>query len=863
MHGSGTGRAEDDLLDPARQMRWRVPELTLLLGDRLTAQARLAGDRPLRLRAETLALFASNRLGRSIAVTERAIAAAHDAAEGRAGVPDESLPELRIELACCARVAGSAQTALRLLEPVLAQDRLDPSSRAHALIELSAALPLDSRGSERAEACSEAERLYGAAPELDEDTAKLLRARVFAVRAGHARRDGAVADVLAIAESGLELLAAMTDPETDSGEVRSLLVLERTHALLDLGRHDAAVAAANELLNRPVRAAAAKSVGWLRLAVATRVHLPAGDHDAALRLLAESSVDAERHHCGEVHAESLSVLSQVYERTAEYEAALRCLREANGIDRRCRTAAHTARVRVLEEFPRMAVQAVVPQQGRHTEQVREPEMPPAESTPAVPAQQSLPEQDSARAAAKRLMETLTGTAASRVESSVTESVAEVSEPDDEFTAGSGWQVTEENRMFGGPGPMIGQSSPPAAETTPEHEDAGGEAPGGEPDGERVSAGSDEPMAFSSFAEHILATLAEDSTDDRSPAEPAQFEPAPSESDSWQDWWPRSPADSPPSEPALPGQGPGLLAAAFGFSAEGDGAVPSSSESGGVAEPDGPVMEHAVADEPRAWFQPEHAHDESAERAEVTAIMPVIATPPADPVVPDPSVHAPANLGTQSASTRGEEPEPLDTESSVESFAPAASTGAFAAAEQAAPGTDDQPGQGRRSRGKSLAEIRAGLRRVPDTPAPGTGGRRRRTEPDDEPLDDEPPAHEPTVGESAAANAQAQAPVQRPLRAVDSGDQSRAGLADLLTEALMAYETGRRGETVAEDERRTGTEPGGYASNRVAGITLGSETGNASVGGGASRAAESDEGRATRARHRHDGPEQHTWTPRVR
>lgn len=852
MHGSG--RAEDDLLDPARQLRWRVPELTLLLADRLTAQARLAGNRPLRLRAETLAVFASNRLGRSVAVTERAIAATHDAAEARARVPDESLQELRIELACCARVAGSAQTALRLLEPVLAQDRLDPSSRAHALVELSAALPLDSRDSERTEACAEAERLYGAAPELDDDTAKLLRARVFAVRAGHARRDGAVFEAVAIAESGLELLATMTDPETDSGEMRSLLVLEWVHASLDLGAHDAAVAAAHELLASPVRAAAAKSVGWVRLAVATRVHLPAGDHEAAVRLLTESAGDAERHHCGEVHAESLSVLSQVYERTGEYEAALRCLRDAYGSDRRCRTAAHTARVRVLEEFPRMAVQAVVPQQGRRAERADESEVSPA-SAPSVPEQQSLPEQENAREAAKRLMETLTGTTASYMERFEAAPAADAAEPDEEFTAEPdeefGRQVTVEDRMFGGPGPMLGEPLPhAAAEAGSEHEDVVGEAPGDEHEGEQVSP--NEPMAFSSFAEHILATLAEDSPDDRSSSEPtpsepapepAQAEPASSASAFREDSGLRTLAEDSPSEPVRSGREP--LPSAFGFPAERDVGVPSSADSG----PDVSAADHAVTDEPRAWFQPEHAPDESAERAEITAIMPVIAPPPA---APEPPVHASGNVEAHSVPVRGE-PEAQHTEWSVESLPPAANTGVPSAAEQ---GTDDQPGEGRRSRGKSLAEIRAGLRRAPEAPVPGTGGRRRRAEPDDELPE------EPSGVESGAASAEAEAPVQRALRAVDSGEQSRAGLADLLTEALMAYETGRRGETV-EEERPTGTDTSGHTSSGVSGITLGSESAAAPVRAGRPRTAESEEGRDTRARHRHGGSEQHTWTPRVR
>ncbi|QGK69165.1 hypothetical protein GIY23_06105 [Allosaccharopolyspora coralli] len=882
MHGSGPGRAEDDLLNPARRMRWRVPELTLLLGDRLTAQARLAGDRSLRLRAETLAVFASNRLGRSIAVTERAIAATHDAAEGRAGVPHESLPELRIELACCARVAGSAHTALRVLEPVLAQDRIEPSIRAHALVEMSAALPPDSRSTERAEACAEAERLYSAAPELDEDTAMLLRARVSAVRAGHTRREGAASEAVTAAEAGLELLAAMPDPEADSGEVRSLLVLERVHGLLDLGRHEAALAAADEVLNRPVRAASAKSVGWLRLAIATRVHLPAGDHDAALRLLAESSTDAERHHCGEVHAESLSVLSQVYERTAEYETALRCLRDAYGIERRWRTAAHTARVRVLEEFPRIPAPTVVPQQDRR-EPVAEPEAPPGESAPAFSPQRSLPEQESARDAARRLMETLSGTAAS------SEVAADlIGDPHDEVPAGPDWAVTVEDRMFGGPEPVLVDDLSTAVEDTPGH--GVGETSDGRSEDEQVRSAGDEPTAFSSFAEHILATLAEESAGER-----AESEPAPSGGASLDRARPEQ-SEREPERNVLSGRAPGVLASMFGFPVDAGAAVPSFTGSRRVAEPDVEPDEEPVPDERRAGFEPERELDGPAERAEVTAIMPVIATPPADPAVPD-SAPASENPGGESEPTRVEDPAPLGT-GSFEAFPSAASTdgtGAFPAA-LAEPGPDDQAGEGRRSRGKSLAEIRAGLRGAPEAPVPGTGGRRRRAEPDEEPTareavlpeptghepigdaptelevlgtgstGSEPTLHEPPEpepsGDSVAASAEGDAPAERALRAVGSAKHSRAGLADLLTEALMAYETGRRGEPVAE-ERPTGTDSGGRTGGDVSGITLGSETGTVSVRGGPRRSADREEGRDTRARHRHGGSDQHTWTPRVR
>lgn len=350
-HGSRVSDPEPDLLEPARQVRWRVPELALVLSDRAAAQARRSGDAALRLRAESLALFASNRLGRSVAVAGRALAAVRDAdASPYVG----TALELRVELACCARRAGSYDTAARVLEPVLDRERVDPELRAHALIEHAASLPVHRRAAESVAALDEAERLYAAATDIDRDSALLLRARVHAGRACHHRRHAEPAAATEAAEAGVALLDRLGDATTDSGEVRGLLVLEHVQALLDMGRHGEAVPAAEPFLARPLRAASAGPAGWLGLALATRVHTPGGEHRSAAAQLGEALSGAERHGLVDLQAELNNTLSYLHDRAENPREALRCLRAAYAAERSWRTSVHGARLRLAEEFPGVA-----------------------------------------------------------------------------------------------------------------------------------------------------------------------------------------------------------------------------------------------------------------------------------------------------------------------------------------------------------------------------------------------------------------------------------------------------------------------------------------------------------------------------
>ncbi|MER7014513.1 hypothetical protein ABT324_24070 [Saccharopolyspora sp. NPDC000359] len=353
-----------------------------MLSDRAVALARSAGDQAARLRAEALALFASNRLGRGVPATGRALAAVRDA---ESAGDDEVTAELRVELAWCACAAGSPEVAARILRSVLEQERIDPSLRAHALLALAASMPVREQDGARTEALDEAERLYDAG-EGNRDTARMLRARVCAARAGHHRRLGEFAEATAVADAGLELLRELGDPAADSGEVRTRLVLERVQSLLELGHRPQAVEAAERVLAEPVRAAAAGPVGWLGLALATRVHLPNGDHSAALRVLGDTAAISERHKLDGLLAEALNTLSQVHERGSEFAEALRSLRGAYAADRRWRAAVHQARVRLLADYPARTECVHVPRQSRGaqsaTPDLGSPDVPPPGPQPA-------------------------------------------------------------------------------------------------------------------------------------------------------------------------------------------------------------------------------------------------------------------------------------------------------------------------------------------------------------------------------------------------------------------------------------------------------------------------------------------------
>ncbi len=312
-------------------LRWRAPELALLLADRAVTAAQ--DDQMAVRRADHLAVFALNRLGRHGQAAHRLFPAI-----GAADTPAGLRHELYVELAHCAAALGEPATALEAVCAVLvASDDIAPALRGTALVAAAEASVALGRSDLVTSALDEADELYREDPSLDRDTALLLRATARAVDAARHRRDGATAEAEAQARAGRELLTGLSDPEHDSGGVSARLMLEMVIALLDRGEGDVAIREARPLLRRPVRAAAAGAVGRLRLALATRVHLAEGRHEPALTLLADAVEGAQRHEVDAVLAECLEGLSHVHEARGEFADALHCVRAARAAEgRHCR-----------------------------------------------------------------------------------------------------------------------------------------------------------------------------------------------------------------------------------------------------------------------------------------------------------------------------------------------------------------------------------------------------------------------------------------------------------------------------------------------------------------------------------------------
>lgn len=323
-------------------LRWRAPELTLLLADRALAAAQ--DDKMAGLHADHLAVFALNRLGRHGEAAHRLIPSIQDA-----DTPQALRHELNVELAHCAAALGEPATALVAVRAVLAAgDDVAPALRGRALVAMAEASVVLGRDDLVSSALEEADELYREDQGLDHDTALLLRTAVRATDAARHRARGANEEAEAKAREGRELLAGLADPDQDSGEAGARLMLELALILLDRGAGETAMQEVRPLLRRQVRAAAAGVLGRLRLALATQVHLAEGRHEPALTLLADAVEGAQRYGVDAVLAECLEGLSHVHEARGEFADALHCMRAARAAEGRHRREVAAARSVLLE-----------------------------------------------------------------------------------------------------------------------------------------------------------------------------------------------------------------------------------------------------------------------------------------------------------------------------------------------------------------------------------------------------------------------------------------------------------------------------------------------------------------------------------
>ncbi|RSD10742.1 hypothetical protein [Amycolatopsis eburnea] len=321
-HAGGTLSAVGRLIERADALHLRAPELALVLGERAAALSEAAGADEQWIRAESLVVSSRVRLGMRPATVGRAVAALR-AAE-HAGYGDIAA-RLRIDLAVCARSLGVPLTGLAALRPVLTDPVVSPVHRAAALCHLVGCLGLLGRKAELDRVLVEADKLVLGDGSAGADTQLLVRALLRVGTAAHRRRHGDLTAAADAARTGLGFLEKLDNPADDGGLVRIRLVLLLVSTLLDRGDTEMAYEIAEPVLAEPVRAAGVAPMGWLRLAVATRVHLPAGSGEAAIELVREAVASTERHGLPAVTARLWLELAQLEERFGRAEEAIACL----------------------------------------------------------------------------------------------------------------------------------------------------------------------------------------------------------------------------------------------------------------------------------------------------------------------------------------------------------------------------------------------------------------------------------------------------------------------------------------------------------------------------------------------------------
>ncbi|MTD59311.1 hypothetical protein, partial [Amycolatopsis pithecellobii] len=327
--GNGENHAIESLLQHAAALGLRAPELTVVLGERAASLAETAASDMLWARAESLVVSGRVRLGLRADSVGRGVAALRAAED----LGDTVLAAgLRTDLALCARSAGVPLIGLAALRPVLGASEFSGAGKASALCQLVGSLSQFGRKPELDRALVEADRLCGTDDNLDGDERLLGRALVRVAMSAHRRRHADVVGAADAARTGLGLLDQLDDPSCDGGVVRSRLILHLVCSLLDRGDTENAAEIAESELAESTRAAAVAPFGWLRMAVATRILLPAGSVEAASVVLRDAVYSTERHGLYALTSRLWAELAHVEERLGRSRDAIECLRQSRAAD---------------------------------------------------------------------------------------------------------------------------------------------------------------------------------------------------------------------------------------------------------------------------------------------------------------------------------------------------------------------------------------------------------------------------------------------------------------------------------------------------------------------------------------------------
>ncbi|WP_051385376.1 hypothetical protein [Actinokineospora inagensis] len=342
---SAAGPAESAaLVAAAEELRWRAPELAVQFA--AGALRAPAASEATATSARVVLGGSLVRLGRHAEAVEPALAALHAVTGG--GLVERAAA-VRVALAACARVLGEPLAGCELLRPVLQTSTAAPATRALALGQFVACAAHVGGRDDLEDALTEADRLLAADTDLGQDGRRLERALLCVRAASYHRRHGDTEAATEAARDGLALIDKLSGAGVEAGLARARLVLELVCAQLDDGDLDDAVAAAATVLDAPVRATSALALGRLRLAMATRVHLPSGRAELGRALLTDVVWLAERHHLDSLLADAWTFLAHAEEEAGHHVDALHALRSARAAEYRYLRAAESARAALITE----------------------------------------------------------------------------------------------------------------------------------------------------------------------------------------------------------------------------------------------------------------------------------------------------------------------------------------------------------------------------------------------------------------------------------------------------------------------------------------------------------------------------------
>ncbi|OLF11728.1 hypothetical protein BLA60_12485, partial [Actinophytocola xinjiangensis] len=342
------------LVRSAEALRSSAPELAVQLVRRAVvvgaADLASAGDLPDQVRslATSLAMRARAVLSAGLVRVSHyadAIEPSLSALSLAESAGDDDLAlSVRLDLAACAREVGEPLLGCAILRPVLESPLARPSVRAVALGRLVGCLAHVARRDDVEDALTEADRLLGADDGLSSDLRRIERVRLSVRAAAYHRWYGDTEDAIDAAREALGQLNRLRGSRPETTRLRAQLVLELTCALLDDGDLSEAESVAAPLLDEPARATSAAALGQLMLAVATRIHLPAGRVERGRALLDQAAQLGTRHTLDGILADALTTISHLDEQAGLTTEALDAARTARAADhRRLRATARAAR----------------------------------------------------------------------------------------------------------------------------------------------------------------------------------------------------------------------------------------------------------------------------------------------------------------------------------------------------------------------------------------------------------------------------------------------------------------------------------------------------------------------------------------